>query len=143
MNAAKPGGGRKYARRAALQALYQSLLTGDGPAEIEAQFVADRPMKNVDLEYFHLLLHEVLEHAKELDLTLAPTLDRPLEQLDPVERTVLRIGCYELGHRLEVPLRVVINEAIELAKMFGADQSHKYINGILDRVAKTARADGL
>jgi N utilization substance protein B len=143
MKKGRPGSGRSRARRAASQALYQWFMTGDDAAEIEAQFTADRPMENVDLEYFHLLLHDIVKHAEDLDSTLTPNLDRPLAQLDPVEHSILCIGCYELGYRKEVPMRVVINEAIELAKVFGADQSHKYINSVLDHIAKTERADGL
>ena len=137
------GGSRRRARRAALQALYQWRMTGESPREIEAQFIADRPMGNVDLEYFQLLLKSIPEHADELDRELDSDLDRPLSQLDPIEHTILRIGSFELAHRKEVPLKVVINEAIELAKAFGADQSHKYVNSILDRVAKRSRTEGL
>jgi N utilization substance protein B len=143
MKSKTAGSGRSRARRAASQALYQWLMTGDDPAEIEAQFTADRPMENVDLEYFHLLLHDVVKNSQALDETLAPNLDRPLAQLDPVEHSILRIGCYELGYRKDVPMRVVINESIELAKVFGADQSHKFINSVLDRIARTVRVDGL
>ena len=136
-------GSRSRARRVLLQALYQWSMTTESPHEIEAQFVAERPMDNVDLEYFRALLHAIPKQTDELDQRLSPSLDRPLEQLDPIEHSVLRIGCYELMHRKEVPLRVVINEAIELAKLFGAEQSHKYINGILDKVARDTRQEGL
>ena len=136
-------GSRSRARRVLLQALYQWSMTAESPHEIEAQFVAERPMDNVDLEYFQALLHAIPKQTDELDQRLSPSLDRPMEQLDPIEHSVLRIGCYELMHRKEVPLRVVINEAIELAKLFGAEQSHKYINGILDKVARDTRQEGL
>jgi len=131
---------RTRARRAALQALYQWQLTGEDPREVVAQFVSERPMGDVDLEYFHLLLESIPAELEALDHALAPKLDRPLAQLDPVERAILRIGAFELAFRPDVPWRVVINEAIELAKVFGAEQSHRYINGVLDRIAREARA---
>jgi len=97
-------------------------------------------MKKIDGDYFHELLHKVPAHLDELDGHLTPLLDRAIEDVDGVERAILRLGCYELAHRLDVPYRVVINESVKLAKTFGADQSHKYINGILDGVAKELRA---
>ena len=137
MKKGRPGSGRSRARRAASQALYQWFMTGEDAAEIEAQFTADRPMENVDLEYFHLLLHNIVKHAEDLDSTLTPNLDRPLAKLDPVEHSILCIGCYELGYRKEVPMRVVINEAIEIAKRFGTGDSSSFINGILDKISAT------
>ena len=100
-------------------------------------------MDNVDIEYFQLLIGTIPEQADQLDALLTPNLDRPLQQLDPVEHAILRIGAFELSQCKEVPMRVAINEAIELAKTFGAEQSHKFINGILDRVARHERTDGL
>ena len=131
---------RSRARRAVLQALYQWQLSGQSPSEVEAQFVAEQPLKHVDLDYFQLLLRNIPVHLNELDETLSPSLDRPVSQLDPIEKAILRIGTFELVHRLEIPWRVVINEAVELAKSFGAEQSHKYVNGILDKVAHEKRA---
>ena len=136
---ARPGGKKTRARRAVLQALYQWQLSGQTASEVETQFVAEQPLANVDLEYFQLLLRSIPAKVDELDHTLTPNLDRPLAQVDPIERAILRIGVFELVFRQEVPWRVVINEAVELAKVFGAEQSHKYINGVLDKVARARR----
>lgn len=133
---------RSRARRAALQALYQWQLSGQSPNEVEAQFVAEQPLKHVDLDYFQVLLRNIPVHWNELDKALLPSLDRPVSQLDPIEKAILRIGVFELVHRPEIPWRVVINEAVELAKSFGAEQSHKFVNGILDKVAHVKRGSG-
>lgn len=131
---------RSRARRLAVQALYQWQLTGMTAYDIEQQFLAGDEMGGADRDYFHELLHEVPRHADALDAQISPLLDRPLKEVDPVERAILRLGAYELAHRLDVPYRVVINEAIELAKTFGGEQGHKYVNGILDALAKNLRA---
>ena len=127
------------ARRTALQALYQWDLGKQDLADIEAQFREAQDMRKVDVDYFKELLHRVAARIEELDAHMAPLLDRPIRQLDPVERAILRIGTYELAFHPELPWRVVINEGIELAKMFGAEQSHKYVNGILDKLAAQLR----
>ena len=131
---------RTKARRNAVQALYQWQLVGQDLAEIEAQFLAEYDMKKVDVEYFRELFREVPLHLHELDDHLIPFLDRPVDEVDPVERAILRLAAYELEFRLDVPYRAVINEAIELAKRFGAEHGHKYVNGIIDQVAKKLRA---
>ncbi len=131
---------RSRARQRAVQALYQWQLTAQNLGEIETQFLEDREMGKADLEFFHELLHEVPACLNELDGLLTPLLDRPLDQVDPVERAILRIGSYELKSRLDTPYRVVINEAVELAKIFGGDQGHKYVNSVLDKVARQLRA---
>ena len=131
---------RHKARRLATQALYTWQVAGQDLADIESQYRLDHDMSKIDGEYFHELLHEVPNHLDELDAHIVPLLDRGIDEVDAVERAVLRLGCYELAHRLDVPYRVVINESVKLAKTFGADQSHKYINGILDGVAKKLRA---
>lgn len=131
---------RHKARRLATQALYTWQMAGQDLADIEKEYSLDHDMAKVDGEYFHELLHKVPAHLDELDAHIVPLLDRTIEEVDGVERAILRLGCYELAHRLDVPYRVVINEAIKLAKTFGADQSHKYINGILDGVAKKLRS---
>lgn len=130
---------RSRARRAAVQALYQWQLTGQAPADIGAQFSATPQLRKCDTEYFHELLNRVPSCVDDLDGYLASVVDRPIDQLDPVERAILRIGVFELVHRADVPTKVVINEAVELAKTFGAEESHKYINGVLDKLAGTAR----
>jgi N utilization substance protein B len=131
--------GRKLARRAALQALYQWQLAGQPPAEIERQFREEQDLARIDLEYFRELLHRVPETVGALDAALAPLLDRPLAQVDPVERAILRIGAFELAHRPEIPYRVVLNEAVELARVFGAEQGHRFVNAALDRLARVLR----
>jgi len=131
---------RTKARRNAVQALYQWQLAGDNLADIEAQFLAEYDMKKVDVEYFKQLFRQVPLHLHELDDHLEPFLDRPIDEVDPVERAVLRLAVYELEFCLDVPYRVVINESIELAKRFGAEHGHKYVNGIIDQVAKKLRA---
>lgn len=132
---------RRRARQLALQALYQWQMSQSSLTDIEMQFRSDNDMSKVDDGYFHALLHGVPRQASHLDETMAPLLDRSLEQLDPVELAALRIGCYELMNRPDVPYRVIINEAIELVKRFGAQDSHRYINGILDKLAPRVRPD--
>lgn len=130
---------RSRARRLAMQALYQWQMTGQNVADIEAQFLTERDMAGADLSYFQELLHQIPVRLTDLDGEIAPLLDRKLEQVDPVERAVLRIGTYELIARPDVPYRVVINEAVALTKLFGAEQSHRYINGVLDKLARRLR----
>ena len=131
---------RTLARRSAVQAIYQWQLTGFDLAEIERQFIEEHGLGKAELAYFTELLHEVPAHLNHIDAALAEFADRPVAQLDPVERAILRIGAYELLFRPDVPYRVIVNEGINLAKEFGATQSHKYVNGILDRVARRHRA---
>ena len=130
---------RSKARRFALQAHYQIQLNDCSVASVEEQFLQDHDMKRVDTEYFHELLSGTTVHRRELMALITPTLDRSFDALDPIEKAILFIGCFELVHRIDVPYRVVINEGIELARQFGATESHKYINSILDRLAKDHR----
>ena len=130
---------RRKARRFVLQGLYEWQLSGNPAYEIEARYRVENAMHKVDLDYFHELLHRIQAEAEALDALFTPYLDRAFTSLDPVELATLRIGTYELKHRLDVPYRVVINEGIELAKTFGASESHKYINGVLDKLAADLR----
>ncbi len=130
---------RRKARHYGMQALYQWHMAGASLNDIEAEFRADYDFSHVDLAYFQALLHEVPACVDELDATLEPLLDRKLDELDPIERTLLRMGMFELTRRLDVPYKVVINEEVALAKKFGATDSHKYINGVLDRAARELR----
>lgn len=130
---------RRKARRFVVQALYQWQLSGTVLADIEAQFRAANDMRKVDREYFHELLHGVPARLSELDGALSPCLDRPVAELSQVEKAILRLGAFELLARQEVPWRVVINEGIELARMFGAEDSFKYVNGVLDKLARRLR----
>lgn len=130
---------RRKARRFALQGLYEWQLSGNPSYEIEARYRVENAMHKVDLDYFHELLSRIPTLTDTLDALFEQFLDRAFETLDPVELATLRIGVYELKYRLDVPYRVVINEGIELAKTFGASESHKYINGVLDQLAVTLR----
>jgi N utilization substance protein B len=103
------------------------------------QFKHEQEMEIADLDYFEDLLVNIEKHCKDLDDAISPHLDRAIESVDPIERAVLRLGAYELIHRLDVPYRVVINEAIETTKRFGADFGHTYVNGVLDKLAKQVR----
>ncbi|BBP45704.1 N utilization substance protein B [Thiosulfatimonas sediminis] len=130
---------RSQARRAAMQALYQWQMTNTEVLKIMQQFSEDGYLEKVDFDFFKDLLYSITGDAEELDALFAEFIDRDLKRLDPVERAILRIGVYELRSKIEIPYRVVINEAVELAKRFGADEGHKFVNGVLDKVAKQLR----
>ncbi|GAA6133092.1 transcription antitermination factor NusB [Halopseudomonas sabulinigri] len=130
---------RRKARSLALQALYSWHMADQPLSDIEAQFRTDNDFSKVDSAYFHELLTGVPRNLDELDNQLGAVLDRDIKDLDPIELAVLRIGVYELLKRIDVPYRVVINEAIEMAKSFGATDGHKYVNGILDKLAPRLR----
>lgn len=131
---------RTHARRCAVQALYAWQMTGLQLDEIERQFHDKWELGKSDLDFFRELLYQIPEQVDTLDETLAEFVDRSLDAIGPVERAILRIGAYELSNRPDVPYKVVLNESINLAKMFGASQSHKYINGVLDKIAHKQRA---
>ena len=130
---------RTNARKCAVQALYQWQMTGENLAAIEQQFIEEQRLKNAQRSYFNELVHGVPKQLDKIDQVLAEFVDRPVEKIDPVERAVLRVSVYELLNRLEMPYRVILNEGINLAKCFGAEGSHKYINGILDKIAMQNR----
>lgn len=131
---------RSKARRVALQGLYQWQVAETDLHDIMKQFQEDGRLVKVDIELFQELLVEVSKQRNDLDAKYADFLDRSVSMIDPIEKIILRIGVYELENKPEIPYRVVINESIELAKRFGAEDSHKYINGILDKVAQSTRA---
>ena len=131
---------RSVSRKLLMQAIYQWQLTGHSFAELRNQYTMEEGFGGADDEDFRELLKGITETVNELDATLAEFADRPLDQLDPVERAVLLIGVYELKQRADVPYRVVINEAVDLAKRFGATDAHKYVNALLDRAAQNLRA---
>jgi transcription antitermination protein NusB len=138
---------RRRARELALQGLYQWLVAGQDAATIDAQLRDadggrrfDEMAKQVDLAHYRELLTGVIEGAVELRSHFAPHLDRSVETLSPIEHGILLIGTYELAHRAEIPYRVIINEAVELAKGFGGTDGFKYVNGVLDKVAGSLRA---
>jgi N utilization substance protein B len=130
---------RRKARSFSLQAIYQWHMAGADLAKIEAEFRADNDMSKVDLEYFHEILHGVPRELAALDKIIEPLLDRSTEEMTPVELSILRLATYELVHRIDVPYKVVINEAVELAKSFGATDGHKYVNGVVDKIAQQVR----
>ena len=132
---------RVRARRCAVQALYQWQLADQDPSDILKEFVADRELIKVDMEYFELLIKGVPRHISILSEDLATVLDRPLDKVNPVERTVLLLGAFELHYQPDVPWRVAVNEAVELVKMFGAEQGYRYVNGTLDKLAKRLRPE--
>lgn len=132
---------RRKARQLAMQALYQWELASASLVDIELEFREDNDMKKVDADYFSELLHEIPALKSDLDDLIKPLLDRDMSELTPVELTILRLSGYELLKRPDVPFRVIINEGVELAKTFGATDGHKYVNGILDKLARELRLE--
>lgn len=131
---------RSRARHYAMQGIYQWQMAGNPIHIIEAEFHTDNDMSKVDVEYFHELLHGVHKLRTRLDEIFMPFIKgKTLDELDPVTLSLLRLGTYEFQERMDVPYRVVINEAVNLAKKFGAEDSHKFINGVLDKVAAQLR----
>ncbi|MCP4270744.1 MAG: transcription antitermination factor NusB [Gammaproteobacteria bacterium] len=131
---------RRKARRYAVQGLYQWQLTEDSPAAVYERILVDVNLNKTDLLYLEELITQIPVHQEEIDTTLSTKLSRKLSEVDPVERAILRIGTYELLKRLEIPYRVVINEAVEQAKTFGAEDGYKFVNGVLDKVSSEIRA---
>lgn len=131
--------GRSNARKKAMQALYQWHMSDNDLIEIETQFHQEQNMEKVDVDYFHDLLHKVPTEINSLDSLIAKYSDRNDEELDPIEQTILRLSSYEIVKRIDVPYKVVISEAISLAKTFGSDKSHAFVNSILDKLAKEFR----
>lgn len=135
----KPAARRK-ARRLAIQAIYSWQLSQNSISDIEAEFLTDNDTSKVDVDYFQDLIRGVASQASSLDGALSPFTDRPFADLDQIERAILRVSAYELKFRIDVPYKVVMNEAIELAKAFGADDSHRFVNGVLDKAVDSLRA---
>ena len=126
---------RRRARECAVQALYSWAVSQNSPEIVELNFMTEQDMKGVDTPYFRKLFRQTVENVETVERIMQGYLDRGLEGLDPIEKAILRLAVYELQFEVDVPYKVVINEAIEVAKVFGADESHKYINGVLDKVA--------
>jgi transcription antitermination protein NusB len=135
----KKRGNRRLSRELSLRALYQWQLTGDDLARLLVQAEEAEDYGEANADFLKALLGGVIERAPELDRTLAEHLDRPVAQLSPIEHGILLIGAYELAHALDVPYKVVINEAIDLARRYGGTDGHKYVNGVLDKLAKEFR----
>jgi len=130
---------RRKARELAVQAVYSWQISQNSVNDIEVNFITDNSKRRFDIEYFQQLLRGVTNSVAELDLAISPHVDRPLDDIDQVEKAILRVAIFELSDCQDVPYRVVINEAIELAKLFAADDSHKFINGVLDKAVKLIR----
>lgn len=144
MSAAKadkaPKKSRRKAREFAVQGLYQWQLTGGDAATILSQLREEKEFPKIDEEHLAVLLRGVTGQAQELDALVAPYLDRPVGELSPVEHAILLLAAYEMKHHPEIPYRVVINEAVELAKTYGGTDGHKFVNGVLDKLAAQVRA---
>lgn len=138
MNAISPSA-RTKARRFAMQGLYQWQMTGTSVRDIEKQFLEENDMKKVDMVYFRELMSGVVTQLDVIEEKITPLLDRKLSDLDPVTLAILRLSTFELKDRIDVPYRIVINEGIELAKDFGSEDSHRFVNSILDKVSKEFR----
>ncbi|OOF65982.1 transcription antitermination factor NusB [Rodentibacter sp. Ppn85] len=126
---------RRRARECAVQALYSWAISGNTAEQVELAFLLDQDMNGVDKSYFRKLFRQAVDNIEAVDFSITPYIDRAFEELDPIEKAILRLAVYELRFELDVPYKVVINEAIEVAKVFGSDDSHKYINGVLDKIA--------
>ena len=131
---------RHRAREFALQGIYQWLLNHEDVAVIDAHIRQAHGFDKADSGHFHALLHNSISEQTELRAVLSPLIDRPLDQLSPVEHAALLIGACELKNHIEIPYRVVINEAVELTKSFGGVDGHKYVNGVLDKLAAKIRS---
>ena len=130
---------RRRSRELALQGLYAWQLSKESASELRSQLADAEDFDKADAAYFDQLLRGTIEQSAEIERQLAPVLDRPVAQLSPVERAILLLAAFELRNSPDVPYRVVINEAVELAKAFGGTDGHKYVNGVLDRVARVLR----
>ncbi|WP_174868820.1 transcription antitermination factor NusB [Pectobacterium polaris] len=130
---------RRRARECAVQALYSWQLSKNDIADVEHQFLSEQDVKDVDITYFRELLAGVATQAEKLDQLMTPFLSRQIAELGQVEKAILRLAMFELSKREDVPYKVAINEAIELAKIFGAEDSHKFVNGVLDKAAPSVR----
>jgi N utilization substance protein B len=130
---------RRKARELAVQAVYSWQLSKNNIAEIELNFLTENSARRFDIPYFQQLFRGISAQISSIDEKISPHVDRPLKDVDPVEKAILRVAVFELSECLDVPYRVIINEAIELAKSFGADDSHKFVNGVLDKVVKLVR----
>lgn len=138
---APPKSARRRSREFALQALYQWQIAAHSPGDLETQFGEAEGFKRGDVKLFSTLMRGTIKESSHLTEQLTPHLDRPWAEVSPIERSILLMSSFELIHMVETPYRVILNEAIELAKSFGGTDGHKYVNGILDKLAATARAD--
>ena len=138
-NSIKKPSMRKKARKYAVQGIYQWHLSNNPIKDIEFQFLETINSKKVDVAYFQEILVNCLTSITEIDELLTPNINRDFKEVNPVELAVLRLACYELKHRIDVPYKVIINEALDLTKTFGAEEGHRFVNGVLDKLAKEIR----
>lgn len=131
---------RSVSRKLAMQALYQWQINSQPWQDLHQQYLESEDMERADREYFRELVERISAQREELDAAIAPSVDRPVKDLDPVEHAILLLGAYELKARPDVPYRVVINEGVELARKFGGTGGHKFVNAVLDRLAGRLRA---
>ena len=132
---------RRRAREYALQAIYQWYVAGNEPNDIQRSIAEDPPFAKIDQEFFKALFRGAVDKAPELEQTIGTALDRPYAELSPIEKSILLLASYEFAHTPETPFRVVMNEAIELAKSFGGTDGHKYVNGVLDKIGPKLRPE--
>ena len=130
---------RRKSRQLVMQALYQWQMTGASMSKIESEFGADNDLSKVDIPYFQELVRGVTQHSVDLDRLIEPYLDRAITEVDPIELALVKMGCFELQSRLDVPYRVVINEGVELAKKYGGTEGHRFVNSLLDKLARKLR----
>jgi transcription antitermination protein NusB len=131
---------RRLARRLALQVLYQWLMSGEDLVTIQAQTLAFNAIDKVDVDYFNRLISGIQVQLNEVEAAFSVFLDRPLQQLNPIEHTILRMSAYELLYMPEIPYKIVLDESINLARTFGAEEGHRYVNGVLHHLAQKVRA---
>ena len=133
--------GRYLARRSAVQALYQWQMTHQPTQDIEGSFIKNEDLEGPHLDYFKVLIENIPDKVEQLDSLMLPHLNRSLDSVDVIEHAILLVGVYELKYQPDVPVSVVLDEAIELAKTFASENSYKYVNGVLDKVAGEVRGD--
>lgn len=133
--------GRHLARRCAVQALYQWQVTGQVFSDIESSFIKNKRLTGRYLDYFLTLIRNIPVHAEAIDQLISPHLDRKLETVDLIDHAILRVATYELQFEQDIPTRVILDEAIDLAKVFASEYSYKYVNGVLDKVAREIRSE--
>lgn len=131
--------GKRRARKLALQSLYQWHMANADLYDIEAQFSAANNMEKVDVDYYRRLLYGIPKHLADIEAAIIPFLDRPIQSLNPIELTILRVCTFELYHCVEIPYRVILDESVSLAKAFGSQDGHRYVNGVLHNMAQTVR----
>ena len=131
--------GRHLARRSAVQALYQWDITQQAPQSILSNFILDHRLDGRYLEYFESLIQEIPQNIEVIDAAILKQISRPIALVDPIEKAILRVGTYELKYQIDIPPNVVVNECIEISKVYCAEQGYKFVNGVLDKIAKDIR----